>query len=193
MWVEAALRPRQINLVGGSPATLSPVSSPGPGRDPIAEARRQWRAHGWEDAAEGMAAVTSVMRAQQLLLTQIDGLLRPSGLTFARFELLRLLSFASEQRMTMLRAGHRLQVHPTSLTSLAQRLKGDGLLEQVENPDDGRSRILVLTPAGAAAVERATDVLNEQVFEQLGLSREDVDTLVAVLGRFRAGRGDFTP
>lgn len=162
-----------------------------PGRDPIAEARRQWRVHGWDDAADGMAAVTSVMRAQQLLLTQIDQLLRPFGLTFARFELLRLLSFASEQRMTMLRAGHRLQVHPTSLTSLASRLKEDGLIDRAPNPDDGRSAILVLLPKGAALVEEATGVLNAEVFEQVGLDADDIATLVGVLGRFRQRRGDF--
>lgn len=163
-----------------------------PGRDPIAEARRQWLAHGWDDAAEGMAAVTSVMRAQQLLLTQIDALLRPFGLTFARFELLRLLSFASEQRMTMLRAGQRLQVHPTSLTSLATRLKDDGLVERVVNPDDGRSAILELRPAGLELVERATKALNAEVFEQVGLSADDIETLVSILGRFRSARGDFS-
>ena len=164
-----------------------------PGRDPIAEAGRQWRVHGWDDAAPGMAAVTSVMRAQQLLLTQIDGLLRPFGLTFARFELLRLLSFASQQQMTMLRAGHRLQVHPTSLTSLASRLKDDGLVERVVNPDDRRSAILVLLPAGLELVERATKALNAEVFEQVGLEADDIATLVEILGRFRAGRGDFQP
>ncbi|NHC23968.1 MarR family transcriptional regulator [Nocardioides sp. IC4_145] len=168
-------------------------SPPTPGRDPIAEARRQWVAHGWADAAPGMAAVTSVMRAQQLLLTQIDALLRPFGLTFARFELLRLLSFASEQRMTMRRAGQRLQVHPTSLTSLAARLAEDGHVERVANPDDGRSAVLVLTASGSRLVEEATAVLNAEVFEAIGLSSDDVAVLVDVLGRFRAGRGDFAP
>jgi DNA-binding MarR family transcriptional regulator len=168
------------------------VSTPAPpARDPIAEARRQWHAHGWDDAAEGMAAVTSVMRAQQLLLTQIDAVLRPFGLTFARFELLRLLSFASEQRMTMLRAGHRLQVHPTSLTSLAARLKDDGHIERMVNPDDGRSGILVLLPPGLELVEKATAALNEDVFEQVGLTSDDISSLVDILGRFRAARGDF--
>lgn len=172
---------------------MHPMPTPAPpGRDPIAEARRQWRAHGWDDAADGMAAVTSVMRAQQLLLTQIDALLRPFGLTFARFELLRLLSFASEQRMTMLRAGHRLQVHPTSLTSLASRLKEDGLIDRAPNPDDGRSAILVLLPKGASLVEEATAALNAEVFEQVGLDSDDIEDLVRILGRFRAGRGDFS-
>jgi DNA-binding MarR family transcriptional regulator len=163
------------------------------GRDPIAEARRQWRVHGWDAAADGMAAVTSVMRAHQLLLTQIDTLLRPFELTFARYELLRLLSFAHGQRMTMLKAGHRLQVHPTSLTSLAKRLMEDGLVTRHRNPADGRSAILELRPGGLELVERATAVLNAEVFERVGLDQPDVEALVEVLGRLRAGRGDFTP
>jgi hypothetical protein len=52
--------------------------------DPIAEARRRWEGEGWSDAAAGMAAVTSIMRAQQLLLRRIDEQLRDLELTFAR-------------------------------------------------------------------------------------------------------------
>ena len=57
-------------------------------RDPIVEAHRQWVAHGWPEAADGMAMVTSVVRAQQLLLERIDAVLRPRELTFARYEVL---------------------------------------------------------------------------------------------------------
>ena len=61
--------------------------------DPIAEAHRQWQEHGWADAADGMAAVTAIMRTQQILMARIESTLKPFDLTFARFELLRLLSF----------------------------------------------------------------------------------------------------
>ena len=66
--------------------------------DPIDEARRQWVARGWADAADGMAAVTSLMRGQQLVLARVDRLLRPLGLTFARYEVLMLLLFSSPVR-----------------------------------------------------------------------------------------------
>ncbi|MBN9202776.1 MAG: hypothetical protein J0H70_15730 [Microbacterium chocolatum] len=59
--------------------------------DPIAEAKRQWVDHGWTDAAAGMSAVTSVIRAQQLMFARIDQTLKPFGLSFARYEMLRLL------------------------------------------------------------------------------------------------------
>ena len=45
-------------------------------RDPISEAHRQWVAHGWPGAADGMAMVTSVVRAHQLLMERIDAVLR---------------------------------------------------------------------------------------------------------------------
>ena len=40
------------------------------------------------------AAITSVVRAQQLFLGRIDSVLRPLGLTFARYEVLMLLLFS---------------------------------------------------------------------------------------------------
>ena len=37
-------------------------------QDPIREAARNWERHGWGDVARPMAAITSIMRAQQILL-----------------------------------------------------------------------------------------------------------------------------
>src|SRR5215216_3899417 len=94
--------------------------------DPIAEARRQWQAHGWSHTAPAMAAVTSVMRAQQLLLARVDAALAPFGLTFARFELLRLLAFTRHGELPLGKVGQRLQVHATSVTSAVNRLEAQG-------------------------------------------------------------------
>ena len=89
--------------------------------DPIREAHRQWAAHGWGEAADGMAMVTSVVRAQQLLMERIDAALRPLDLTFARYEVLQLLAFSRSGSMPMTRLGSLLQVHPTSVTSAVGR------------------------------------------------------------------------
>ena len=80
--------------------------------DPVAEARRQWEAQGWEDAAPGMAAVTSLMRAQQIVSARVEEVLRPYGLTFARYEVLMLLVLSRRGTLPMARIGERLQVHP---------------------------------------------------------------------------------
>jgi len=161
--------------------------------DPIAEARRQWESRGWTDAAPGMAAVTSLMRAQQLVLNRVNAALRPFDLSFARFEMLRLLSFTREGRMPMRSATARLQVHPASVTNTVDRLEHDGLVLRERHPEDGRSIMLVLTPSGRALAEDATAALNTEVFSRLEVSPDDIDTLVGVVGRFRRSAGDFGP
>lgn len=159
--------------------------------DPIAEAKRQWLVHGWTDAAPGMSAVTSIIRAQQLMLARIDAALIPFALSFARYEMLRLLGFTREGRMPMASAIARLQVHPTSVTNTVDRLVRDGLVEREPHPGDGRAAMLVITASGRELVERATDTLNTEVFAEPGLSEDDTAELVAIIARLRKGAGDF--
>jgi DNA-binding MarR family transcriptional regulator len=159
-------------------------------RDPITEAHRQWVAHGWPDAADGMAMVTSVVRAQQLLMERIDAVLRPRGLTFARYEVLRLLSFARDAAMPMSRLGSLLQVHPTSVTSAVDRPVAQGYVERVRDDQDKRVVRAVLTGAGRDAVEEATAALNREVFETPGLPEVDVRELTDRLTALRTGLGD---
>ena len=159
--------------------------------DPLAEAKRQWLAHGWTDAADGMALVTSVMRAQQLLLARVDATLKPFALSFARYEVLRLLAFSRAGSLPLSSVVARLQVHPTTVTSTAERLVRDGLIAREPHPHDGRAALLVLTESGRELVERATQALNADVFAQPGLSRDDAAELVAIVARLRKDAGDF--
>ena len=159
-------------------------------RDPISEAHRQWVAHGWADAADGMAMVTSVVRAQQLLMERIDAVLRPRGLTFARYELLTLLHFTRSGALPMAKASARLQVHPTSVTSAVDRLVTQGYVERVRSDEDKRVVRAVLTDAGRDAVEEATHALNRKVFETPGLPEGDVRELTDRLTSLRDGLGD---
>ena len=159
--------------------------------DPIAEARRQWQAHGWGEAAEGMAAVTSVMRVQQLMQARVDAVLRPLGLTFARYELLMLLHFSRRGALPITKASLRLQVHPTSVTNAVDRLEDAGLVTRSTHPEDRRAMLVALTPSGRELAERATKALNTEVFERPDLSSSDVSSLVDVLTRLRRDAGDF--
>lgn len=159
--------------------------------DPIAEAKRQWTAHGWGDVATGMAAVTSVMRAQQLMLARVEAALKPFNLSFARYELLTLLSFTRDGQMPMASASARLQVHPTSVTSTVNRLEADGLVRREPHPHDGRATLVVLTPLGRERATAAAQVLNDDVFASPGLSPDDTTQLVSILARFRRSAGDF--
>ncbi len=159
--------------------------------DPIAEAKRQWLAHGWTDAAAGMTVVTSIMRAHQLMLARVDAALKPFGLSFARYEMLALLSFTREERMPMASASARLQVHPTSVTNTVDRLEASGLVRREPHPEDGRATLVVLTDAGRDLAARATEALNAEVFARPGLSPDDTDDLVSLIARLRRDSGDF--
>lgn len=159
--------------------------------DPVEEARRQWVGHGWADAADGMAAVTSIMRAQQILLARTDEALRPLGLTFARYEVLMLLLFSRRGLLPMKVVGSRLQVHPTSVTNAVARLEQDDLVRREPNPQDGRAVLVRLTTKGRRLAERATELLNAGVFADPGVPARRVDTLVGVLRDLRQRAGDF--
>ncbi len=160
-------------------------------QDPIELARRNWIDAGWADAADGMAMVTSIMRVQQLLLAQIEVLLRPHGLTFARFEVLRLLAFTRRGELPVGKIGERLQVHPASVTNAVQRLEEAGLVVRRTNPSDRRGVLAEITVAGRSLVESCTALLNDHVFSRLDLSGTDAGAVVAGLHGLRRACGDL--
>ncbi|WP_068268903.1 MarR family winged helix-turn-helix transcriptional regulator [Aldersonia kunmingensis] len=159
--------------------------------DPIEEAHRQWTAHGWGDVADGMAAVTSVMRAQQIMMARVDEVLKPTGLTFARYELLMLLNFSKVGALPMAKASARLQVHPTSVTNAVDRLEAAHLVKRVPHPSDRRATLIEITEAGRELALKATKELNERVFAVPGLAEERIDILVRSLAELRRAAGDF--
>lgn len=161
-----------------------------PQRDPIREAQRQWVAHGWDEAADGMAMVTSLVRVHQLLMEKINRALRPCDLTFARFEVLRLLAFTRAGELTMTRLGSLLQVHPTSVTSAVDRLVAQGFVDRVRSDADRRVIRARITESGRTVVEAATAALNDQVFDAPGLEQDDVRRLTALLDSLREVAGD---
>jgi DNA-binding MarR family transcriptional regulator len=168
-----------------------PAPTPRLAADPIAEAHRLWVEHGWVDAADGMAAITSLMRAHQIALSRVEAVLRPLDVTFARYEVLMLLYLSRRRSLPMRTIGSRLQVHQTSVTNAVDRLEEAGLVVRRPHPTDRRATLVELTRAGAALAERATAALNAQVFADPGLSPSSVTSLVSVLRRMRRDAGDF--
>lgn len=181
-----------MEQIVAEPLAAAPAAAPTTvRRDPIELAHRNWVAAGWVAAADGMALVTSVMRAQQLFLGRIELVLRPHGLTFARFEVLRLLAFTRHGRLPVGKIGERLQVHPASVTNAVQRLEEAGLVARHTNPDDGRSVLAEITATGRVLVERCTELLNHDVFADLPLDDERAADVVDGLRALRQAFGDF--
>ena len=159
--------------------------------DPIAEAHRQWSAR-WPEHADHMAAVTSVMRVQQLLLARIEAALQPYGLTFAAYEALRLLAFTRSGSMPMGKMGERLMVHPASVTNAIRRLEQRGLVERHTSPQDRRVVLATITDAGRAVARDATTALNRADFGLAALSGDETAQLTSMLRHVRVAVGDIT-
>lgn len=157
--------------------------------DPIDEAARQW-ARRWEGVPQ-MHAVTSLMRVQQLLIGELDEILRPHRLTFARYEALVLLHFSRTGALPLGKMGERLQVHATSVTSLVDRLEAAGLVVRRRHPSDGRAVLAELTEGGREVVQRATEDLVEHRFALTALDEEGLRRLSDLLRPVREEAGDF--
>ncbi|HEY8372915.1 MAG TPA: MarR family transcriptional regulator [Pseudonocardiaceae bacterium] len=157
--------------------------------DPIARARTLWEER--IGPAEAMAAVTSVMRVQQILLSAVDSALRPLGLTFARYEALVLLVFSRRGSLPMRVMGERLQLHPTSVTNIVDRLERDGLVRRLPHPTDRRTTLVEITDAGRDRMKVATEAVTRIDFGLRGLTTEQTEQLTTLLARVRHAAGDF--
>src|SRR5688500_6261089 len=137
-----------------------------------------------------MHAVTSLMRVQQIVIGRLDALLKPHGLTFARYEALVLLTFSSRGSLPLGKMGERLQVHPTSVTSIVRKLEADGHVVRRPHPDDGRAVLAEITTSGREVVEAATADLVGADFGLGVLDDEALGRLSELLRPVRRAAGD---
>jgi DNA-binding MarR family transcriptional regulator len=157
----------------------------------VAEARRQWQRRWGPEPALPMAAVTSIMRVQQLLMAELNALLKPLDLTFPRYEALMLLEFSSRGSMPLGKVGERLQVHRTSVTNIVDQLERSGYVRRIPHADDRRAVLAEITEAGRRAAAAATDAMHTAGFGLEGADRDDLEALIAVLDGVRERAGDF--
>ncbi|MCY7340574.1 MAG: MarR family transcriptional regulator [Pseudonocardia sp.] len=157
--------------------------------DPIMRAAALWDER--IGPARPMAAVTSVMRVQQILLSAVDAALRPHSLTFARYEALVLLTFSRRGSLPMRVMGERLQLHPTSVTNIVDRLQADDLVRRTPHPTDRRATLVEITTAGSTLLDAATAAVTAIDFGLEGLSPDQQTELTDLLGLVRRAAGDF--
>jgi DNA-binding MarR family transcriptional regulator len=157
--------------------------------DPIERAGKIWE-HTW-GSASAMRVATSVMRVQQILLARYDEVLRPHGLTFARYEALVLLRFSRAGALPLKVIGSRLMVHPTSVTNAITRLAAAGLVERQANPQDRRGVLASITDRGRTVTEEATRDLMAIDFGLSGLDLRTREAIFTALRAVRSEAGDF--
>ena len=166
------------------------TSAPRLSFDPLERAGELWEEHVGD--ASAMRLATSIMRVQQLVISGLDAALKPHGITFARFEVLRLISFSREGRLALSRIGERLMVHPTSVTNAIDRLEAQGLVSRVPDDTDRRRTWATLTPDGERVVDEATRALMDVDFGVGALDPAQREQAYALLRTLRAVDFDAT-
>lgn len=159
--------------------------------DPIDEARRQWDERWGHDATPSMAAVTSIMRAQQIIMARLNDLLDPLDLTFPRYEALMLLFYSRRGELPLGKISDRLQVHRASVTNVIDKLADQGYVERVSHERDRRAILARITRDGKRVARRATKRLNEAGFGMDPLDAEACEGIFSLLEPLRQGAGDF--
>ena len=123
-----------------------------------------------------------VWRVSRAATSALDAALAPSGLTADEFGIYSVLTTA--ETMTPSELARWMAAAPTTVSSYVKRFEARGHVERRRNPDDGRSFVLRLTPAGrrahAVAATQFAPIL-ERVMRALGGREASVRRSLALL------------
>lgn len=136
------------------------------------------------DLAAAFAVFTEVGIISQLSATLLEARL-PKGMVAAQFGVLNHLS-SRPDGATPLQLARAFQVPKTSMTHSLAVLEREGLVVMVPNPDDGRSKIVRITPAGTRFRSGVIAALAPDTMTALaGVSPDMLDRLLPMLRQLR--------
>jgi DNA-binding MarR family transcriptional regulator len=119
----------------------------------------------------------------------VEGL-RPTGLTPAQFNVLRILRGARPDALSSSRISERMIHHDPDLTRLLDRLEAAGLVEKSRDARDRRVVNVRITKAGLQAVESASQSVRLKVQAALRhLGDRKLNALADLLELVRASNG----
>lgn len=148
---------------------------------------------GWagldEEDRLAYGAAAALVRSAGAATARIDQVLRPVGLTFARYEVLLLLSWTRSGSMSLGRMRDRLLIHQAAVTNLVDRLERDGLLRRVPHAKDRRTTLAEITSLGRKVVVPATRDIATQL--RLGVSDAQAEEMIELVQRLRRSAGEI--
>lgn len=122
----------------------------------------------------------------QLTTTEGNRLLKPLGLPLPQLVVLNHFSHRPDEAKTVTSIARALQQPQPGVTKTVQKMVALGFLRERSNGADGRSKFLVLTPAGLAKHRAAVAALTpwtQRAFADW--SEKDQRTLFAMLDRLK--------
>ncbi len=141
-------------------------------------------------------ALTSLLGAHATLTRELSAsLVAKHGLTMNDYGCLLLLSRAGDEGMRRIDLANELQLSPSGITRLLDRLEDQDLVAKGECKTDARVSYAILTDAGLDKLRAAAPGHIEDIDRRLGevLDPSELKTLAELLGRFSDSSADCTP
>jgi MarR family transcriptional regulator, 2-MHQ and catechol-resistance regulon repressor len=141
-------------------------------------------------------AFGSLLGAHAALTRELSAsLVATHGLTINDYGCLLLLSRAGEQGMRRIDLANELQLSPSGITRLLDRLEDQGLVGKGECKEDARVSYAILTDEGLEKLKQAAPEHIGDIEQRLAsvLSEDEMKTLVELLGRISDRTEDCSP
>ncbi len=92
----------------------------------------------------------------------------------------------NEDKMSITEIGKRLAISKPNMTTLIDKLSGDGLVKREYNKIDRRKIKILLTKKGRQLIERTRDIYTESISKRLSnLQNNDLDELASALEKVK--------
>jgi len=132
----------------------------------------------------GPVELFAILHAAHAAEAEVEAQLNAVGLSLAKLVALRALADAGEP-VPLGQLAERLSCVKSNITQLVDRLEADGLVSRKAAPNDRRTRLATLTPAGRQACDEGTRIQHEAERELLKrLSTDETRQLGSLLAKF---------
>ena len=114
-----------------------------------------------------------------------EKILKPCGLTLEQFHLLKNMS--REAGMSQRELGDLVNKSPANITRILDRLESKSLVKRLDNPEDRRTTVVLLTTRGEAQVQEVSSIF-ESFSSDLtgGITNNEQEMTRRVLAKLRS-------
>jgi len=122
----------------------------------------------------------SLVRVAEDFKKRSSTIFKNYGLTFAQYNVLRVLRSSEEGSSTVSNVGKIMLVTGANMTGLAKRLERDGFLIRKRHPKDERVTLLEITPKGRQALQNIENEKEEMLKHYVsGFSDKEKEAMLA--------------
>jgi DNA-binding MarR family transcriptional regulator len=157
--------------------------------DSIEWSRLRWSASG-QPEPDHFAMVAAIMRLHQIVVSNLDRLLKDQGLSRTAYLVLATLILAKDRTLTMSQLSRRLILHPTTISLVTDQLQARGLVERQAHAGDRRTVLAALTEDGVRVLTETSEALAVKDYGLDGINDRLAITVTETIRQARVALGD---